>query len=247
MARGEAHRAAHRRQFPRDVDAVLVTAAGCGSWMKGLEAEGPPVLDFAEYLDRLGLRGTLRLSAPLTVAYQDACHLSHAQVITAAPRRLLLGMAIFAALALGVTALANEPDGRVAFRYDWPDKKEIGQDATRLSVSVTALVDLADTHLNAIVPTGIDLSVRAGGRAPALWPDEGLAIGELLAGKTIVVDLDVAKPPGGGGIVEFVLQATSDGRPVHEGVGVPVGEPGTSPTLRNGAAEFPAAREEPAP
>jgi hypothetical protein len=160
---------------------------------------------------------------------------------------VLARLAILAALTFGATALASEPDGRVAFRYDWPDKKESGQDATWLRVSVTALVDLAETHLIATLPTGIALSVRAAGRAPSPWSEKGLVIGELSAGKTIVVDLDVAKPPLGGGIVEFVLQATSDGRAVREGVGVPVGEPGTAPTLRNGAAEFPAAREKPAP
>jgi glycolate oxidase iron-sulfur subunit len=71
------------------VDAIIVTAAGCGSWMKDHAAANPPALDAAEYLDALGLRTPLRLAAPVTAVYQDACHLAHAQQVTAAPRRLL--------------------------------------------------------------------------------------------------------------------------------------------------------------
>lgn len=80
----------HRAAFPTDVDAVIATAAGCGSSMKDHhDGQGPPVLDLTEYLDRIGLVRTLRLSAPTHVAYQDACHLAHAQQVTTAPRRLL--------------------------------------------------------------------------------------------------------------------------------------------------------------
>lgn len=81
--------AAHRARFPADVDAVLATAAGCGSSMKVTHEGGPPVLDALEYLDRLGLAAPLALAAPAQVAYQDACHLVHAQQVTTAPRRLL--------------------------------------------------------------------------------------------------------------------------------------------------------------
>ncbi|MBL8136709.1 MAG: 4Fe-4S dicluster domain-containing protein [Acidobacteria bacterium] len=81
--------AAHAARFPADVDAVLATAAGCGSSMKDTHTGGAPVLDVLEYLDRLGPVTPLALPEPARVAYQDACHLAHAQQITAAPRRLL--------------------------------------------------------------------------------------------------------------------------------------------------------------
>jgi glycolate oxidase iron-sulfur subunit len=87
-ARGERLVTAHQVAFPTDVDAIVATAAGCGSWMKE-HAGRPPVVDVAEYLDGLGLHRPLRLAAPVTAVYQDACHLSHAQQVTAAPRRLL--------------------------------------------------------------------------------------------------------------------------------------------------------------
>ena len=162
-------------------------------------------------------------------------------------KRVLPGLAILAALIVGSTAVANEPDGRVAFRYDWLDNKEGIPEAPRLRLSMTAFVNLVETHLAATLPAGFGLTVQAAGRAPMPWPEEGLVIGDVAAGQTIVVEFDVAKPPQGGGIVGFLLQATSDGRPVREGVGVPVGVPGIAPTMRNGAAEFPASSPDPAP
>ncbi len=91
--RGQALAAAHAQSFPADVDAVLATAAGCGSSMKDHHTSGPPVLDVLEYLHQLGLTGAPALAAPTRVAYQDACHLAHAQQVTHAPRRLLQAVA----------------------------------------------------------------------------------------------------------------------------------------------------------
>jgi len=88
--------------FPADVDAVLTNAAGCGSGMKeyGLLFKGQPeeaaaqalaarTQDVSVFLDKLGLLSPPPLPQPLRVAYHDACHLAHAQGVTAAPRRLL--------------------------------------------------------------------------------------------------------------------------------------------------------------
>jgi glycolate oxidase iron-sulfur subunit len=87
------------------VDAVIANAAGCGSAMKEygrLLADDPAwasraaafsarVRDFSEFLAEVGPvapRSELRV----TVAYHDACHLGHAQRITAQPRSLLAGV-----------------------------------------------------------------------------------------------------------------------------------------------------------
>ncbi len=87
------------------VDAVIVNAAGCGSAMKEyahLLAGDPAwasraatfsarVRDFSEFLAEVGPiapRSELRV----VVAYHDACHLGHAQRITAEPRSLLTGV-----------------------------------------------------------------------------------------------------------------------------------------------------------
>jgi glycolate oxidase iron-sulfur subunit len=87
------------------VDAVIVNAAGCGSAMKEYEqllAEdgdwirraavfSAVVQDFSEFLVQLGPVAP-RSDVPLTIAYHDACHLAHAQRITAQPRSLLRGI-----------------------------------------------------------------------------------------------------------------------------------------------------------
>jgi glycolate oxidase iron-sulfur subunit len=100
-ARGLARR--NLQAFPADVDAVLTTAAGCGSGMHeyGLLFKGEPeeeaaralaarTKDVSAFLDELGLASPPpALPRPMRVAYHDACHLAHAQGVTAAPRRLL--------------------------------------------------------------------------------------------------------------------------------------------------------------
>jgi glycolate oxidase iron-sulfur subunit len=87
------------------VDAVVVNAAGCGSAMKEYEqllasdtawaeraaAFSAKVRDFSEFLAELGPVAP-RTELPLTIAYHDACHLGHAQRITAQPRSLLRGI-----------------------------------------------------------------------------------------------------------------------------------------------------------
>ncbi len=82
----------------RDVDYVVVNAAGCGSSMKeyaelldgDLRAAGfaAKVRDLSEVLIELGPVAP-RGPVPATIAYHDACHLAHAQGIRAQPRALL--------------------------------------------------------------------------------------------------------------------------------------------------------------
>jgi glycolate oxidase iron-sulfur subunit len=91
----------------RDVDLVVINSAGCGSVMKeyaalfeddpGLHARAAEfaarVRDFSEILVALPAWRAgdipLRLKRPVSVAYQDACHLRHAQRVIAPPRELL--------------------------------------------------------------------------------------------------------------------------------------------------------------
>ena len=89
------------------VEAIVVNSAGCGSAMKeyaDLLADDPVwadraralsarVRDFSEFLadlfERSGGPAAPRHPVPARAAYHDACHLGHAQGITAAPRQLL--------------------------------------------------------------------------------------------------------------------------------------------------------------
>jgi glycolate oxidase iron-sulfur subunit len=98
-ARGFARR--NIAAFPDDVDAIVTTAAGCGSAMHeyDLVLRGTPdepraaafrrrVADVSAFLATLGLRAARR-ELRLKVAYQDACHLAHAQGVRSPPRELL--------------------------------------------------------------------------------------------------------------------------------------------------------------
>jgi glycolate oxidase iron-sulfur subunit len=88
--------------FPLDVDAILTNAAGCGSGMKDYALLfksrheekravqfAQQVQDISQFLAGLGMIPAPALPQPLKVAYHDACHLAHAQGITAQPRSLL--------------------------------------------------------------------------------------------------------------------------------------------------------------
>jgi glycolate oxidase iron-sulfur subunit len=84
------------------VDAVVVNVAGCGSamkeyrdllagdagWSNRAAALASKVRDFSEFLVELG-PVAVRHPLDVTTAYHAACHLAHAQRITAQPRDLL--------------------------------------------------------------------------------------------------------------------------------------------------------------
>ena len=86
------------------LDAIIVTASGCGTTIKdyGFMLRGDPAyagkaarvsalaLDICEYLARLGLGAPARTRG-LTVAYQSACSLQHGQKIIQGPKDLLAG------------------------------------------------------------------------------------------------------------------------------------------------------------
>jgi glycolate oxidase iron-sulfur subunit len=71
-----------------DVDAIVVNAAGCGSYMKEWPRLSEKVKDINEFLVELGPAAARR---PLNVriAYHDPCHLAHEQRIRSQPRALL--------------------------------------------------------------------------------------------------------------------------------------------------------------
>jgi glycolate oxidase iron-sulfur subunit len=87
------------------VERIVVNSAGCGSTMKDyahLLADDPAyaerarafsekVRDISEILVELGPVAQ-RHPLPVTIAYHDACHLSHAQGVRAQPRQLLRGI-----------------------------------------------------------------------------------------------------------------------------------------------------------
>ena len=103
MDRGRALAKRNIAAFERSgADVYVINAAGCGStlkeygrlfhddpeWSERARAFSARVRDVTELLDAAGLGPGLG-PVDATATYQDACHLAHAQRITAAPRRLL--------------------------------------------------------------------------------------------------------------------------------------------------------------
>ena len=83
------------RAFPKDLDAIILTSAGCGSamkeypsWMGQAKDFSAKVQDFTEFLAALGL-GFNPKPVPLKATWDDPCHLCHGQGIRQEPRQLL--------------------------------------------------------------------------------------------------------------------------------------------------------------
>lgn len=73
------------------VDAIVTTAAGCGTMLKSYRrvvGEAVPARDILEFIAEVGLPPAVAIP-PLRVAYHAACSLQHGQQIKAAPPRLL--------------------------------------------------------------------------------------------------------------------------------------------------------------
>jgi glycolate oxidase iron-sulfur subunit len=141
---------------PAHVDAVVVNAAGCGSSMKeyGRLLAGDPAWarraalfsakcrDVSELLTELGPVAT-RHPLPVTAAYHDACHLSHAQGVRAQPRDLLAAIpdlelreipeADICCGSAGVYNLLNPEPAR-----ELGDRKAVNVRSTGASLLVTA-------------------------------------------------------------------------------------------------------------
>lgn len=88
--------------FPENIDAIITNAAGCGSCMheysllfKGTVEQAKAdhfakmVKDISVFLNEIDLTPIPDAGQEFTVAYHDACHLSHAQGVTQEPRSLL--------------------------------------------------------------------------------------------------------------------------------------------------------------
>jgi glycolate oxidase iron-sulfur subunit len=80
-----AHRAAAAFRAA-GAETLVTNAAGCGSHLKDAGVD-LPVVDVSELLAQAD--GPERHPLPLRVAFQDSCHLKHAQRITAEPRAVL--------------------------------------------------------------------------------------------------------------------------------------------------------------
>jgi glycolate oxidase iron-sulfur subunit len=119
---------------PKEVDAIIVNAAGCGALLKdyghlapesGGKTFAAKVRDISEFLMELGpLQPTHPL--PMKAVYHDACHLCHAQQIRKPPRQLLEMIPELKLLPLAETELCCGAAG--SYNLTQPDMAErLGQ------------------------------------------------------------------------------------------------------------------------
>jgi glycolate oxidase iron-sulfur subunit len=168
--------------FPRDVDAILTNAAGCGSGMKeypllfkGLPEEDVAqafsrrVQDVSVFLRDLGWKIPPALPAPLKIAYHDACHLAHAQGIHAAPRELLRSIPNLTLLEIAEGDTCCGSAG--TYNLDQPDiARELGRRKAR---------NILDTGAEAVVAGNIGCMTQI--QACLEWPLPVLHTMEVLA------------------------------------------------------------------
>jgi glycolate oxidase iron-sulfur subunit len=176
--RARARAAALVHAMPGDVDAIVTNAAGCGSAMKefGEVLRGTPgeelgrrfagrVRDVSEFLDLLGAIAPDRPNPPITLAYHDACHLTHAQGVRQAPRRLLTRVAN--------ARIAEIPDGEICcgsaglYNIEQPAiAAELGRRKAR-AVLATEATAVAAGNIGCLVQLATHLA-RVGANLPVL-------------------------------------------------------------------------------
>ena len=166
------------------VDAIVVNAAGCGSHLKEARLD-VPVKDVSELLSELGPRAERR-PLEVRVAFQDSCHLLHAQGVREQPRdalRAIPGLELLEpadqSICCGSAGIYNlvQPDAA----RELGDRKAQSIVATRPNV-------YASGNPGCLVQVSASLR-RSGHRIPAVHPIElvdasirGVDAGEFLAG-----------------------------------------------------------------
>lgn len=166
-----------------DVDAVLINASGCGHTLKeygSILKEDPDyatvakvfaakVKDVQEFLAEVGLTAPLSplQEEPLTLVYQDACHMLHGQKISVQPRQLLrqipgvtLREPVDAALCCGSSGVYNILQPEVA--------EELGQQKVQNLLNTGASV-IASANIGCFVQISKHLHLQ-GKAVPVLHP-----------------------------------------------------------------------------
>lgn len=183
-----------------DVDYVLINASGCGHTLKeyGYILQDDPqyrdravaftakVKDVQEFLAEVGLTAELSplQAEPLSLVYQDACHMLHGQKISVQPRQLLkqipgvkLCEPIDAALCCGSAGVYNILQPEVAH--------ELGQQKVKNLTNTDAQV-IASANIGCYVQISKHLQIQ-GKQVPVLHPMQLLDMaiqGQSLAGTT---------------------------------------------------------------
>ncbi|HJU49002.1 MAG TPA: heterodisulfide reductase-related iron-sulfur binding cluster, partial [Gaiellaceae bacterium] len=163
------------------VEAIVVNASGCGSHLK---EHGASALDVTEAIADAELPELQPLE--LTVAYQDSCHLRHAQRLPAAWRPVLERVPGLRVVETAEQDLCCGSAG--IYNVTQPDAARDLGDRKAANVLATGADAYASANPGCLVQVAQALG-RAGRRLPAFHPVElldaslrGLRAEELLAG-----------------------------------------------------------------
>ncbi len=139
------------------LDAIIVNAAGCGStlkeyghllhddpqWAARAQAFSAKIKDVSEFLASIELNTRDLKPLPISVTYQEPCHLAHAQRISAQPRKLLKSIPSLvlkemheSSLCCGSAGIYNVTQPEMAARLG--QRKLDNAEATGAEVIVTA-------------------------------------------------------------------------------------------------------------
>jgi glycolate dehydrogenase iron-sulfur subunit len=146
------------------LDTIVVNASGCGSHLK---ERGLPAIDVTEALADADLPGLHPLE--LTVAYQDSCHLRHAQRLPAAWRPLLERIPGLRVVEPAEQELCCGSAG--IYNVTQPDAARALGDRKARNVLATGPDAYASANPGCLVQVAQALG-RAGARLPALHPVE---------------------------------------------------------------------------
>jgi glycolate oxidase iron-sulfur subunit len=186
-----------------DVETIVVNAAGCGSnlkeyghqlrdepaWAARAEALAAKVRDVTELLDELGPVAE-RHPLPVTVAYQDACHLAHAQGVRDQPRRLLRGIPGVELRELAEAEICCGSAGTYNLLQPQP-ARELGERKAR-----------------AVLDTGAELMVTAN---PGCWMQVATTLARMGTRMPVAHTVQILDASIRGEPVEQVLSAALDG------------------------------------
>jgi len=214
-----------------DVETVVVNAAGCGSnlkeyahqlrdepaWQARAEVLAGKVRDITELLDELGPVAP-RSPLPMTVAYQDACHLAHAQGVRDQPRRLLRGIPGVELRELTEADICCGSAGTYNLLHPEPAR------------------ELGERKASAVLATGAQLMVTAN---PGCWMQVATTLARMGERLPVAHTVQVLDAAISGTPVEQLLSGALDGpgtpmprheRPPTQAVPTaPTSRPGTDP------------------
>ena len=192
-------------KFFTNIDAIITTAAGCGSgleeyelifagteWESKAQELAAKVHDITTFLDQLDLKSPFSRGEKIVVAYHDACHLANAQGIREEPRNLLRSIP-------GVE-LVEIPDSQICcgsagtYNLDQPEiAASLGRKKAQAILDTGATI-VATGNIGCLVQLRYCLKELAGEKAPEILHTVTLLARAYRDGKLRRMELENESP-----------------------------------------------------